>query len=307
MNNRPTPVFSETVTYDLHDISDYINWIYFFHSWNFQPKFASVAKLDGCPACNAAWLDNFESDDRNKASEAIKLYKDTLSLLGKHDGDFKVRVKYSLYNACSDMDDIVLDNYRIPFLRQQKPDPGNSYCLCLADFLPDVNSGKKDFLGVFATTVDKEMENTYPDDLYNRMIMQVLAERAAEAATEKCHERIRKHTWRYAPDENLTISQLLVEDYDGIRPAVGYPSIPDNTMNFVIDDLIDFSDIGLKITENGAMNPLASVSGFMFSNKNARYFSVGKITKEQFYDYAYRRGKAPDELFKFLSKNIEKL
>lgn len=307
MNKKPTPVFSETVTYDLHDISEYINWIYFFHSWNFQPKFASVAELDGCPACNAAWVDSFSEEERNKASEAMKLYKDALSLMRKHDGDFKIKVKYNLYRACSDMDDIVIEKYRIPFLRQQKPEPGKDYCLCLADFLPDIESGKTDMFGVFATTVDKEMENAYHDDLYNRMIMQVLAERAAEAATEKCHEYIRKKTWGYAPSENLSIKEMLVEKYDGIRPAVGYPSIPDNTINFIIDDLLDFSEIGLEVTENGAMKPLASVSGFMFSNPHSRYFSIGKITAEQLDDYAKRRGKSPDELSKFLSKNIEKL
>lgn len=308
MNRMPEPVFSETVTYDLHDVHEYINWIYFFHSWNFQPRFASVAELDGCPACNAAWLDNFEGTERNKAEEAMKLYTDAIGLLRKHDGEFKVKVKYSLYKACSDMDDIVVGgSLRIPFLRQQKPDPGKDYCLCLSDFLPDIKSGKSDIIGVFATTVDREMEDAYPDDMYKRMIMQILAERASEAATEKCHEYTRKKTWGYAPDENLTIKDLLVEKYDGIRPAVGYPSIPDHTINFVINDLIDFSDIGLEVTENGAMKPSASVSGFMFGNRNSRYFSIGKITAEQLDDYAARRGTTAGEISRFLSNNIDNI
>lgn len=308
MNNMPKPVFTETVTYDLHDVHEYINWIYFFHSWNFQPRFASVAELDGCPACNAAWIESFDESERNKAAEAIKLYNDALAMLRMHDGEFKVRVRYSLYNACSDMDDVIIDNsFRIPFLRQQKPEPGKDYCLCLADFLPDTGSGKHDILGVFATTVDKDMENTYPDDMYKSMIMKILAERAAEAATEKCHEYIRKKTWGYAPNENLSIKELLVEEYDGIRPAVGYPSIPDHTINFIIDKLINFSEIGLEVTENGAMRPSASVSGFMFGNPHSRYFSIGHITEEQLADYAGRRGLEVSEISRFLSKNISKI
>lgn len=308
MNKSPNPFFSETVTYDLHDVHEYINWIYFFHSWNFQPRFATVAELDGCPACNASWIDSFQETERKKAAEAIKLYTDAAELLQRHDGEFRVRMKYSLYNACSDMDDIIIDNcYRIPFLRQQRPDPGYDYCLCLSDFLPDIHSGKSDLIGVFATTVDKEMENTYPDDIYKRMIMQILAERVSEAATEKCHEHIRKTTWGYAPDENLTIKDLLVEKYDGIRPAVGYPSIPDHTVNFIINDLINFSDIGLEVTENGAMKPSASVSGFIFGNRNARYFSIGRISSEQLDDYAARRGTSAENISRFLSKNINGL
>lgn len=119
------------------------------------------------------------------------------------------------------------------------------------------------------------------------------------------HEYIRKNAWGYAPNETLSIAELLQEKFQGIRPAVGYPSLPDQSVNFLIDQLLDLEQIGITLTINGAMHPHASVSGLMLAHPAARYFSVGHIDQEQLEDYARRRGMPIEQMRKFLSSNLE--
>ena len=133
---------------------------------------------------------------------------------------------------------------------------------------------------------------------------QLLADRLAEAAAERMHEQVRKEFWGYAADENLSIPDMLVEKFQGIRPAVGYPSLPDTSLNFIIDDLIDMKQIGIRLTESGAMKPHASVSGLMFAHPEARYFSIGKIGEDQLLDYASRRGLPLELCRRFLASNL---
>ena len=141
-------------------------------------------------------------------------------------------------------------------------------------------------------------------DLYKQLLLQVLGERLAEAAAEKLHETIRKEIWGYAKDEHLTMKQLLNEEYQGIRPAVGYPSLPDISIIFLLNDLIDMKQIGIQLTENGMMIPHASICGLMFAHPASRYFSVGKIDEEQLKDYAKRRGLGINVMKKFLTNNL---
>ena len=122
------------------------------------------------------------------------------------------------------------------------------------------------------------------------MLAQTLADRVAEATAEKMHEEVRRQYWGYAPDEHLDIDQLHREEYQGIRPAVGYPSLPDTSVNFLLDRLLDMKSIGIRLTEHGAMRPHASVSGLMFAHPAARYFDLGPIGIDQLEDYARRRG-----------------
>ena len=119
------------------------------------------------------------------------------------------------------------------------------------------------------------------------------------------HEHVRKVVWGYAPDESFSIPDLLAEKYQGIRPAVGYPSLPDQSVNFILDELLDMKQIGITLTENGAMYPHASVCGLMFSHPLSHYFAVGKIGEDQLEDYARRRGKPIDEMRKFLAANLK--
>lgn len=148
------------------------------------------------------------------------------------------------------------------------------------------------------------METDFDADPYQKMMMQLLADRLAEAAAERMHEQIRKEFWGYAAQEHLSIPEMLVEKFQGIRPAVGYPSLPDTSLNFVLNDILNMKQIGIRLTESGAMKPHASVSGLMFSHPQARYFAVGKIGEDQLHDYAHRRGLPVEVCRKFLAANL---
>ena len=158
----------------------------------------------------------------------------------------------------------------------------------------------KSKIGLFATSVDIGLETDFDDDVYQKMMVQLLADRLAEAAAEVLHLQVRKEIWGYAKDENLSIPDLLIERFQGIRPAVGYPSLPDTSLNFVLDEILDMKQIGIRLTESGAMKPHASVSGMMIANPKAKYFSIGKIGEDQLQDYARRRGVPAEVLRKWL-------
>ena len=292
------------MAYEIHDLAGYINWIYFFHAWGFQPRFASIADIHGCDACRAGWLAGFPTEERSKAAEAMQLHKEAMRMLKALDGSYKVYAVYRLMEANSDGDNLLLEGKTFPLLRQQNVSAGKLF-LCLSDFVRPVSSGVVDTVGAFATTVDAEMEELYPDDGYRRLLVKTLAERLAEAAAEKMHEKIRKEVWGYAKDEMLTVKQMLHEEYQGIRPAVGYPSLPDMSVCFLLDELLDMGGIGIRLTENGMMQPHASVCGLMFAHPASHYFSVGKIDEEQLADYARRRGYALEEMRKYLTGNLE--
>lgn len=294
-----------TITYRIHELTDYINWIYFFHAWGFQPRFAEIGNVHGCDACRAMWLTDFPVEDRPKAAEAMQLFKEAQRMLWQLDEDYKVHGVFRLCKANSKGDNLILDDETVfPLLRQQTVKKPGDPCLCLSDFVRPMEQGVADTVGLFATTVDQEMEELYENDPYKRMLVHVLAERLAEAAAERLHEQVRKEFWGYAKDERLTIPQLLKEEYQGIRPAVGYPSLPDQSVTFLLDELLDMKQIGIHLTENCMMDPRASVCGLMFAHPQSRYFAVGKIGEDQLADYASRRGKSLEEMRKFLAANL---
>ena len=292
------------IAYDIHDVTEYINWLYFFHSWGFQPRFATIAQIHGCDACRASWLASFPKEDIPKAAEAMQLHKEAQRMLNALDGDFKVYAMYRLMDAYADGDDLLLDGVRFPLLRQQTHVREDDPYLCLSDFVRPLEQGIADTVGAFAATIDEEMEKPFEDDDYKRMLIKTLGERLAEAAVEKMHQHIRKHVWGYAPDENLSMQQLLNEEFQGIRPAIGYPSLPDISTSHILDELLQLKRIGIRLTENGMMQPHASVSGLMFAHPAAHYFSVGKIDQTQLTDYAERRGKSVAEMRKYLLGNL---
>ncbi|MCD7721609.1 MAG: 5-methyltetrahydrofolate--homocysteine methyltransferase, partial [Prevotellaceae bacterium] len=161
-----------------------------------------------------------------------------------------------------------------------------------------------DRIALFCASVDEGFVCNDGDDPYRRLLSQTLADRLAEATAEKAHEEVRKRLWAYAPDEQLTPEQLFRGEFQGIRPAVGYPSLPDQSINFLLDQALHFADIGVSLTQSGAMLPHASVSGLMIANPKARYFSVGKIGADQLRDYSLRRGLSLDETKHFLASNL---
>jgi len=277
------------ITYDIPDVVPYINWAYFFFAWNMHNK---------------------------SGEEQTRLRDEAEAALKQVAGRYHAYALFSLYDAYSDGDDIVIKRSergevrgeRLPLLRQQQP---GSDCLCLSDFISPSNISLTSHLslltskiGVFATSVSPGLESDFDDDPYQKMMMQLLADRLAEAAAERMHEEVRKHYWGYAADEQLSIAEMQQERFQGIRPAVGYPSLPDTSLNFVINDLLDLRQIGIRLTESGAMKPHASVSGLMMAHPQAHYFSVGKIGADQLSDYARRRGLPVEVCRKFLAANL---
>ena len=294
-----------TINYKVHEVSPYINWIYFFHAWGFQPKFAAIANIHGCDSCRAMWLAAFPQEERAKAAEAMQLFKEANRILNRLDESLTVQCIYRLCRANAEGDNLIIEDTVFPLLRQQTPRPDGGPFLCLSDFIRPLSSGIPDTIGAFASCIDADMEGLYEQDPYKHLLVQTLSDRLAEAATEKMHEYVRKEAWGYAKDESLSMPDLLVEKYQGIRPAVGYPSLPDQSINFLLDELLDMKQIGITLTENGAMYPHASVCGLMFSHPRSHYFAVGKIGEDQLEDYARRRGKPIDEMRKFLAENLK--
>ena len=260
------------ITYDISTLTPYINWPYFFFAWQVKEQ-----------------------------AEKDRLHEEALRLLGELEGRYYAYGLFELFEANADDDDIIVNGKRFPLLRQQQ---GKPPYLCLSDFVLPLSHGESDKIGLFATTVDIGLETDFDGDDYQKMLVQLLADRLAEAAAERMHEQVRKEFWGYARDEQLSIPDMLVEKFQGIRPAVGYPSLPDASLNFILDDLLDMKQIGIRLTESGAMKPHASVSGMMLAHPKARYFSIGKIGEDQLGDYARRRGLPIEVCRKFLAANL---
>lgn len=298
----------QSFTYSLSGIKPYINWLYFFYAWQMPTKYASLAAIHSCQSCRAQWLTQFEPKERPAALEAQKLFDDALQMLDFFSTRFHTYARFGLFEANAVADDIMVFTQQgeicLPMLRQQHVSEPDKPHLCLADFIKPRDLGEKDFLGVFATTVDAAIENSFADDPYRHLLAQTLADRLAEATAEVLHADVRNHLWGFAPNENLTPQEMFQVKYCGIRPAVGYPSLPDQSMNFLLNDLINFDTIGITVTESGAMKPHGSVSGLIFAHPAATYFSVGHIDNEQLLDYTQRRQLPLPLVQKFLTANL---
>ena len=267
-------------TYSISELTPYINWLYFYHAWG----------LSGKPR-----------EDKEK------MRQEALQMLASWEEKYHTHAIFRLFEVCSEGDDLIFflpgTRFRFPMLRQQHPSAPGEPNLCLADFIRPLSQGIRDQAGVFCTSVDGTIIDEYRHDDYLNMMAQTLSDRLAEATAEKLHEEVRKDRayWGYAPDENLTGEQQHREEYQGIRPAIGYPSLPDTSANFLIDQLIDMKQAGIRLTETGMMTPHASVSGFMFAHPKSRYFELGKIGDDQLRDYARRRGVPVELMRRFLA------
>lgn len=268
--------------YNISELTPYINWLYFYHAWG----------LSGKPR-----------EDKEKMKQ------EALQMLASWEEKYHTHAIFRLFEVCSEGDDLIFflseKKLRFPMLRQQHPSAPGEPNLCLADFIRPLSQGIRDQIGVFCTSVDGTIIDEYSHDDYLNMMAQTLSDRLAEATAEKLHEEVRRDReyWGYAPDENLTIEQQHREEYQGIRPAIGYPSLPDTSANFLIDQLIDMKQAGIRLTETGMMTPHASVSGFMFAHPKSRYFELGKIGDDQLRDYARRRGVPVELMRRFLAVN----
>lgn len=263
------------ITYKADELLPYIDWSYFFHAWGISHS-------------------NIECE------AAQQLQKEAISFIKARD-NCRVNTIFRLCDARSDGDNIYLDDTLLPLLRQQHCSSAPN--LCLSDFV----SPRADKVGVFATAIENNFEESRnTSDPYKNLLIQTIADRLAEAAATLLHREVRTSSalWGYAPQEQLTPKELNLEKYQGIRPAVGYPSLPDQSLIFIIDKLLNLSDAGITLTTSGAMKPHASVCGIMISHPASHYFAVGNISDEQFNDYAMRRGIDKSELKKYLVKNI---
>ena len=230
--------------------------------------------------------------DAAASSEARALLDEAMSTLNDLESrGLLVRAKAMVVDAVSRGDDIWVDaagcSVRIPCLRQQVIAKDSDVCRCLSDYVAPQRCAHPvgNRIGIFATSVDVSAFLSGADD-YQSMLFQTLADRLAEAAAEQIHTAIYNKEW----------ASCEAAPRVGIRPAVGYPCLPDMSLNFEFDKLLHFADLGISLTSSGMMVPHASVSGLIFAHPQATYFSVGAITDEQLSDYAARRCMSVEQM-----------
>jgi len=275
------------VDYDLETLIAYIDWTPFFHTWELSASYPKIFS------------------DEIIGQSAKQLFDDAALMLRQivQNRWLQANAVVGFFPANSVHDDIeiykddsrseVIATFRM--LRQQTRKASNKSNLCLADFIAPKDSGKKDYIGCFAVTAGINIEKQLAQferehDDYRAIMLKALADRLAEGFAEHMHERVRKELWGYQPTENLSNEDLISERYIGIRPAPGYPACPDHTEKPLLFDLLKAETIGIHLTENFAMYPASSVSGFYFSHPASQYFGVGKIADDQLLDYANRKG-----------------
>jgi len=302
----PKPKFTGTKIFDdipLATLRDYIDWMPFFNAWEFHGKYPQILS------------------DETVGEAARSLFSDASVMLDKiiKEQWLQARAVIGFYPANAvDHDDILVyddddrqnELMRLCHLRQQKGKPDGHAHNCLADYIAPADSGIDDFIGGFAVTaglgIDEHVKRFEADnDDYSSILLKALADRLAEAVTEYMHEQVRMQHWGYKQDESLSNKQLIAEDYQGIRPAPGYPACPDHTEKGRLWQLLDVEkNIGLQLTESYAMFPTAAVSGFYFSHPDAKYFSVGKIARDQVESFAERKGMSVSEAERWLAPNL---
>jgi 5-methyltetrahydrofolate--homocysteine methyltransferase len=202
------------------------------------------------------------------------------------------------------------ENVRLESLRQQSKKAAGQPNFSLTDFIAPAETGKTDYIGAFAVTIHgiephiKAFQDSYDD--YNKITLQALADRFAEAFAELLHERTRKEFWGYVKDEQLTNEELIKEKYQGIRPAPGYPACPDHTEKYKLFNMLNATEnTGIELTESLAMYPASSVCGWYFANPQSQYFGLGKIQRDQLEDYARRKEMPVEVLERWLSPVLE--
>ncbi|MBS1607976.1 MAG: methionine synthase [Bacteroidetes bacterium] len=298
----PVPSFTGTKVfndYDLKEIRKYIDWKPFFISWELHGNFPDILT------------------DKTVGTEAAKLYNDANDLLDKivNEKWLTAQGVIGFWQANTIAPDTIEVKYekaniKLESLRQQIKKAAGHPNLALSDFIMPKEKGKKDFIGSFSVTIKgiephiKKFAEALDD--YNKIMLQALADRLAEAFAECLHERTRKEFWGYGKDESLTNEELIKEQYTGIRPAPGYPACPDHTEKYKLFELLGGEEAtGIHLTESLAMYPAASVCGWYFSHPQSQYFGVGKIQKDQLDDYAQRKGMSIEEAERWLRPILE--
>jgi 5-methyltetrahydrofolate--homocysteine methyltransferase len=285
--------------FDLSELVPYIDWSPFFRSWELHGKYPDILK------------------DEVVGKQATELFSDAKAMMQKIlDGKlFKAKAIFGLFpaNTIND-DDIALahngEEFIFRTLRQQAKKYVGKPNFALSDFIAPKESGLQDYIGCFCVSTGfgtDELADGYRKNLddYNSIMVKALADRFAEAFAEYLHKEVRVNHWGYAADEVLSNEDLIKESYIGIRPAPGYPACPDHLEKLTLWELMEVKEkIGVELTESLAMWPAASVSGYYFGNREARYFGVGKIKEDQVADFAARKGMPLEEATRWLAPNI---
>ncbi len=284
----------------LAEIVPYIDWQFFFTAWELTGKFPDILQ------------------DPRQGEAARDLFGAAERLLARivDEGLLTARAAYGFWPAASEGRDIVLfadasrtgEVARFPMLRQQQVKTEDKPYLCLSDFVAPREGGAEDYVGAFAVTAGigcdalaKKFEAELDD--YSAIITKAIADRLAEALAEMLHARVRGE-WGYGANEKLSNEDLVAERYRGIRPAFGYPACPDHSQKQALFELIRAGELGMELTEHGAMTPAASVSGLYLGHPDARYFNVGRVDRDQVEDYARRRGMSLAETERWLGPNL---
>jgi 5-methyltetrahydrofolate--homocysteine methyltransferase len=299
----PRPSFLGTRVYNpvpLEEIVPYIDWTPFFHAWELRGIYPRIFEQEGV------------------GPKAKELFDDGQKLLTciVREKLLEARAVIGFFPANSVQDDIEVysDESRHPLatfhtLRQQTVKGNQEPSYAVADFVAPRESGRMDYLGMFAVTAGINIEKLVTkfekdNDDYNALMTKALADRLAEGLAELTHKRARDE-WDYGKEENLGPEDLVRERYRGIRPAPGYPALPDHTEKRPLFDLLCAEkNTGITLTENFAMYPAAAVSGFYFSHPESKYFAVGKIGRDQIEDYSRRKGLDLRIVERWLAPNL---
>jgi len=298
----PRPAFfgRRVVEVPVAELVPYIDWTFFFAAWEMKGRYPAILHHP------------------RQGEAARELFEHAQALLRRIIDEklLSPRGVYGFWPALADRDDIVLyeneaherEILRFCMLRQQGVPPDDGPSLSLADFVAPRESGLRDHVGAFAVcsgTETDELAAGFEKDLddYHAIMVKALADRLAEAFAEFLHRRVRAE-WGYGRDEKLTNEELIGEKYRGIRPAFGYPACPDHTEKRKLFELLDAPAVGIRLTESCAMWPAASVSGIYLAHPKARYFTVGRLARDQVADYATRKGMPLAEAERWLAPNL---
>jgi len=276
---------------DVATLRRYVDWTFFFHAWELKGRYPAIL------------------DDPEKGAVARDLFAAANELLDRiaADGSLQARGVYGFWPACTEGDDLVLDDgVRFPMLRQQGDHGDSRPNRSLADFVAPAETGLDDHVGAFAVAIhgsdDLAAGFAADKDDYSAIMASALADRLAEAFAERLHEIVRRE-W-HSPTESLSSEELIGERYRGIRPAFGYPACPDHSEKETLLALLDAEQAGIGHTESFATTPGSSVSGLYFGHPQARYFSVGRIGRDQAADYAARKGVELVDVERWLRQNL---
>ena len=298
---RPKQLGIQVRSYSVSEIRPWIDWTFFFHAWKISGKYPAIF------------------DDPVKGIEARKLWEEGQIILDQMEKDIRIKPKavfgFFPANKVNEAVTVFEDEKckkpltKFQFLRNQEKKEADVPNLSLADFILPQEEEKTDYVGAFVVSSGDGAEGLSQEyiaqnDDYNSIMVKVLADRLAEALAELLHYQVRTQFWGYSPEENADIPEIIREKYRGIRPAPGYPACPEHSEKRELFDLLEVEkNSGVQLTENYAMYPPSSVSGYYFAHPKSQYFNIGRVDEDQIIDYAKRKNISIERAKSLLSHN----